>query len=383
MQNLLDEEELKQNENRKKELIDLIASKESLLFLGAGSSALVGYKVWTEIIKDLERLANECGSGFIIDKIKREGFPLSYVEDIKRHIENKTGCLNVYHALLYNEFSPKSPPSVIFHDTLINLPFKGIITTNYDTVLEAALSKKYPNFGHDNSLIIKEESAQRVSEFLLSFDHSRYQKRVAHLHGRFDEPASIILSHDDYVKKYGFEELNSGGPSKEANRPWSLHRKILWAILATRRVIFVGFSLNDPYFKFMLSLVSNDLWRWDHPIHYAIIGLSSEGDNAQLEKMRAKDLKRQFGIEVVFYEIIERSHRGLENMVNDINMGCKLHQRILNYPLKGDSTQLDSQSVDNREIAQTGSQGAFRNLHQSTWMESINRKMERNLNNED
>ena len=49
MQNILDEEELERNENRKKDLANLILSGEFLLFVGAGSSAFVGYKVLTEL----------------------------------------------------------------------------------------------------------------------------------------------------------------------------------------------------------------------------------------------------------------------------------------------------------------------------------------------
>jgi hypothetical protein len=346
MKSILGEGELKENESRKKDLIDLISSEQALLFVGAGSSAFVGYKDWIGIIESLEKIAIKCAPGFIIDRQKRENDPLYYIEGIKGHIKRETGDLNRYYNCLYKEFEPKKTKLTKFHETLIGLPFKGFLTTNYDTVLEAALASKAMKSSklestHDNSLIVTNELAQRVSEFFMSLDYNLYPKRIAHLHGIYSDSNSIILSSGDYERAYGFDKDTFKGETGA----WTLHKKLLWAILATRRVVFVGFSLNDPYLKIMLKLVSNDLWRWDDSIHYAIMGLSAGEDKANLEKTRAEYLKSNFGIGVVFYENVDGSHRALEHMVNDISRGCQSRQ--------------------------------------SKWMESINKSTERRLINED
>ena len=57
-------EERKKNEKRKRELIELVASREAVLIVGAGSSVRVGYVDWSRLLKELEDLAINCGEDF-------------------------------------------------------------------------------------------------------------------------------------------------------------------------------------------------------------------------------------------------------------------------------------------------------------------------------
>ena len=84
-------EERDQNEERKRELIDLVASGEAVLIVGSGSSARLGYVTWSGLIEELENLANRFGEG--LDQTHRNDL-LVYAEDIKLHISNKTGGLS-------------------------------------------------------------------------------------------------------------------------------------------------------------------------------------------------------------------------------------------------------------------------------------------------
>ena len=56
-------EERDENEERKRELIELVASGEAILIVGAGSSARVRYVTWEGLLDELENLANRCGEG--------------------------------------------------------------------------------------------------------------------------------------------------------------------------------------------------------------------------------------------------------------------------------------------------------------------------------
>ena len=137
-QEIFTPEERDENEERKRELIKLVASGEATLMVGAGSSARVGYVTWKGLLEELEDLANRCGPG--LDQRQR-GDDLAYAEDIKSHIQ-KTADIGKYYDLLDQLFKPKSPAYDEFHSLLIDLPFRGILTTNYDTVLEEALLAK-------------------------------------------------------------------------------------------------------------------------------------------------------------------------------------------------------------------------------------------------
>lgn len=336
-------EERDENEERKRELIELVASGEAVLIVGAGSSVRVGYVTWDALISALENLANECGEGL---ERRRRNDPLAYTEDIKSHISKAMSGLGRYYALLQNLFSPKNPPFDDFHRKLVSLPFRGILTTNYDTVLEAALGELEPRSAYDNSLVIDENSAGRVHEFLMAMNNDkRMTQRIAHLHGKFDIPESIILSIEDYHKVYGLRLPTNQG---QRNAEWTLHRKLLWAVLATRRVVFVGFSMEDPYFDNMLETVSTDLWRWDKSIHFAIMSISPEG--VESSKSNADRFKREYGVGTVFYEDSDDLHQGLEQIVDEIDEVCKV------------SNQSPAAQVD--------------------WLEEVNRRMERGIDDE-
>ena len=318
-------EEWDENEDRKRELIELVASGEAVLMVGAGSSARVGYVTWDGLLEKLENLANRCDKG--LDQ-SRKGDPLAYAEDIKSHICNKMGDLDKYHALLQKLFSPRDPPFTDFHTKLVVLPFRGILTTNYDTVLEAALGNLEQRTAYDNSLVIDENSAGRVREFLTAMNNGkRITRRIAHLHGKFDMPRTIILSIKDYEDAYGLDPINEEDQKKNE---WKLRSRLLWAVLATRRVVFVGFSMDDPYLKKILKTVNDDLWGGDESIHFVIRGISDK--NIKDAEDNADEFKSKYGVDTVFYQVLEdevpeKKHELLESFFADIVKRCESRKR--------------------------------------------------------
>ena len=314
-QEIFTPEERNENEERKRELTDLVASGEATLIVGAGSSARVGYVTWKGLLEELEDLANRCGSG--LDQ-RQKGDDLAYAKDIKSHIRNKTGSLRRYHDFLYNSFKQKSPPFDDFHKKLVSLPFRGILTTNYDTVLEAALGDLEHEFATDNSLVIDENSAGRVHEFLMTMNNDkRMTRRIAHLHGTFNPPNSIILSIEDYEYAYGLSLTDEDEQKKDESK---LRFRLLWAVLATRRAVFVGFSMDDPYFNKILETVSEDLWTWNKSTHFAIMSISSK--DAEDSKDKSAGLNDKYGVSTVFYEDSDNLHQGLIDIISEIYVAC-------------------------------------------------------------
>ena len=338
-----------ENEDRKRELIDLVASGEAVLMVGAGSSARVRYVTWDGLLEELESLACQCGCGFEKDEEKRVRKPLEYAEDIKSHICEKEGGLGRYYNLLDDLFKPKSPAYDKFHRMLVDLPFRGILTTNYDTVLEEALLGRKIEAEREGRqirpidvmpLVIGPDTPRLIHEFLLARNNDPHiPQRIAHLHGLYRYRESIILSTNDYIEAYGeyvaedneTENIEAEGKDEVNTRVvWTLHRKLLWAVLATRRVVFVGFSMEDPYFNKMLDIVSTDLWGWNKSIHFAVMGISNK--NIKDSKDRANTLKDEYGVDIVFYEILEnevpeKKHKLLESLFADIVKQCESGKR--------------------------------------------------------
>src|SRR5215207_2897922 len=140
-QPIFDAKELDANEKRKATLFDLVCTNETVLLVGAGSSASLGYDTLLKLLEKLEDLAVECDGSFRRDERRRTEQQLEYARDIKQHIKEHTGSLDRYHALISSSYGPRTPQCDDFHRTLVGLPFKGILTTNYDPVLEAALEQ--------------------------------------------------------------------------------------------------------------------------------------------------------------------------------------------------------------------------------------------------
>ena len=70
----------------------------------------------------------------------------------------------------------------------------------------------------------------------------------------------------------------------------------------------------------MLDTVSTDLWGWDQSIHFAIMSISPE--DAEVLKDKAERLKSEYGVDTVFYEDFDNSHRGLDHIVAEISERC-------------------------------------------------------------
>ena len=361
-----------ENTNRKRELIDHVASREAVLIVGAGSSVRVDYPDWHCLLKELKDLANKCGNGFKLDEEKNEGDPLTYLEyaeNIKLYICKHKDGLKKYYALLQNLFGPKDPPYKDFHRKLVSLPFRGILTTNYDTVLEAALGEIEPSSAYDNSLIIDGDSAGRVCEFLMAMNNDkRMTRRIAHLHGKFDPASSIILSIEDYKHSYGLKLTTT---QVQSDSEWTLHRKLLWAVLATRRVVFVGFSMDDPYFNQMLKTVSTDLWEWDKSIHFAIMDISLA--SAEVSKDKADRLKREYGVDTVFYEVLNNSHQRLEHIVAEIAEKCGVEIQPTIIPQERPDDK-DSRTDEKPASVESESGDVL------DWLERVNQRMGMKIN---
>ena len=366
-------EELNENLDRKRELKELVASRDAVLMVGAGSSVRVGYVNWPELLKQLEELACRCCGGFPANHNKRANDPLGYAADIKTYME-KIGFLTRYYAKLCELFESKTRQYNEFHKALISLPFRGILTTNYDPVLDAALSASETEFPTDSPLVVGTSPPRLIHDFLIRMvDDRRIPRRVAHLHGKYDLPESIVLGSEDYSKAYGIElrENESGRPPQSS---WTLHRKLLWAILATRRVLFLGFSMDDPYFNKMLEFVSSDLWGWDKVTHFTISSISLE--NAEDSKAKASRLRSKYGVGTVFYELVENSHAGLDHIVSELVKECAVEAQSASTPQDAGEY---SDAIDSEERRPDGSESED-NLD---WLSHANETMLKRIENED
>jgi hypothetical protein len=277
--------------------------------VGAGSSKIVGYSLWSELIKELENEARKIGD----DSSTQFSFrPTSDAEDDLKYASRLKEFLRdpIYFALIHRLFDGTKGCDDC-HVKLLQLPFRGIITTNYDHLLELAL---YKATGDPIEPIVVDEivtTNRELNRFFqsLNFGYGR-NNLVAHLHGSIKHPQSIVLCQEDYEKRYG---NLMGSPD------WPLHKRIIWALMATRRLVYIGFGMTDPFFRMMHGIVSGDFGTFGMETHYLITRYSTDDEKEAAEQLKfAQKLKERLGIQVVFFED-DKSYEGLKKYLHELS----------------------------------------------------------------
>src|SRR5262245_41996093 len=147
-----------------------------------------------------------------------------------------------YFAILRSEFSSQGRRPDELTSKLLSLGFDHFLTTNYDDLLERAM--KRGRGGRKREFVCWEET-ERVADFITQLGKSGPKNQfLIYLHGRFDDPAKIVLSDSDYRDRY-----------IENDRA----RKKLFAMFATKPIVFLGFSLEDPDFMLVFREVGASL----------------------------------------------------------------------------------------------------------------------------
>jgi hypothetical protein len=366
---LLDEV-LRQNLERKQAMFSLISSGEAIAFVGAGLSSgqYLNYPAWLQLLEKLAAAADEIAH-FKRERIMLEN-ALSSAEAIKEHFK-ANNALAKFKNILCREFSPRNDGNISpTHQRLVKLSFMAFVTTNYDGCLEDALNEySFSENGRmppNPCVIIKsnEEDRHMVSRFQRSLiaaseDRHRY---IAHLHGWHDDAENIVLTESDYAKAYGFV-IEKGRLMKE--KPSStLHRLFCWSLLASRRLVFFGCSMKDPYIKALLDAVAADLWEWNQAIHFVVLPIDEESIPSIDNQIAGF---RRYGLEPVFFDNRDRQYTGLDELLEEAlqvskveNASTKFRSELTKTSSGPDMTSSSRKQLEERQQISSG------------WLEEIN-----------
>ncbi|MFY9170704.1 MAG: SIR2 family protein [Candidatus Methanoculleus thermohydrogenotrophicum] len=327
-------------------LISLLRERRGVLMVGAGSSAIVGYPGWRDLITSLKKK-------FAPDLPEpASGDYLVYSDLIKESIVS-SGRIGEYHKFLDRTFEPHRNREnyTDFHSALIRLGFRGMVTTNYDKVLEFAAGAV--NNGRDyrpcESIDLCNRHRQyRVFEFLRSLSPENLYTSVLHLHGCHDNAREIILTRGDYLDKYGMRDPERGPSPRPGRILDSFHRKVIWSLLVMHPLVFVGFGMNDPFFMDMLRIVQHDFSLDADPVHFAIMRYTTDDERRAIESEL-----RGNGVQPIFYYAPRdqngvADHRGLQNMIFDLQNILARDQRRPAEPEagQGDLLEIPAEAAD-------------------------------------
>lgn len=281
-----------------------------LLVVGAGVSSAVGYPTFDDYAARLQGDFPTPLSGV-------DGKDPSAVAEAVRASLSADGRLDEFHAHLERTFGPagRNKPFARIHQLLVGAGFRGVVTTNYDSVLEDAV-RAGGDLCEDLDLCTPRPFA--VFDFLRAASAGRSRAFVLHLHGYFRNPSQVVLTTADYGERYGpYEEISTDGTQTVRRNLNTMHRKVMWALFVTYPAMFVGFSLRDPALRHIFDVINRDFERGRDLDHYAIIGAVDE-----VEEKRVGDDLVRYGITPVFYRVIPSpgpgypdDHSGLETLL--------------------------------------------------------------------
>ena len=263
------------------ELVDRVARGECVLFVGAGFSKGVTGVDWDGLLQTLAKglRAEERAGWERFDPLTKAQL---YVERHGRaRLERALAkCLGVDRDL--------TPYVKSLQETLLGMPFRTIVTTNYDRLVEATLDKLGVPYG------------TIIDDVDVHLPLPPRARRVIKMHGDLDLSDTIILTRDDYL-------------AYERSRPSvSL---LLRSLLLEHSFLFYGFSLEDLNFAFVYDRVES------------LRGLARAGAKSYAVLARPNPLLRKYwsnhGLEVLAVD----SHEEAAKLIGGLREQVDAHIR--------------------------------------------------------
>ena len=279
---------------------------KTVALVGAGFSARVGFPGWESLLERMEdRLSRVREKVDSTHRGSTQRLPatLRRFEDVLWRGEEYRERLGEaeYFAMLDEAFGIE-PGADACLDALVRLPFRHILTTNYDKAIEVT----HQRLGEPAPKCVNWADDDAVLRLMFSFlDYESSERYLIYLHGCIGDPSTIILTDRDYTKRY----LRSDAAVKK-----------LFAIFAMQRIVIFGFSLSDPDLMAILRQVTGSLG-FQSPRHFAFIGIHPN-EEREIDRRR---LRTKFGIEAIFYDKADK-HAQLRLLMDEMLRRCGAKQ---------------------------------------------------------
>lgn len=155
---------------------------------------------------------------------------------------------------------PEIKPSPALH-MLAALPFRFIITTNYDQLFEQALRSARSASGNLKSPLIRVYDPKRTaSPEQVPLDPSEDRPVLLKLHGDIDTPESIVVTEEDYITFIYRMGSSHYHPIHEKIRS----RMMEWPVL------FVGYSLRDYNLRLLFRTLRWNIDGANYPMSVSV-----------------------------------------------------------------------------------------------------------------
>ena len=209
-------------------MVGHLAKGRCVLFAGSGLSAWGNMPTWNSLLQIVvEKLGDEEPDMLHLEELKnllKRGKLLEIADFCKEKLGER-----LYSEILSERLRGDRVEIPDPHKIIVELPFSAVITTNYDKLLE----KAYTTLRDGLPRTPTHRDTDMLGSLLFNGDFF-----ILKAHGDIDRPESLILTTRDY------RELIHSNPAFDA---------IFSAILLTKAIFFVGYSINDPDFRLLLD----------------------------------------------------------------------------------------------------------------------------------
>lgn len=237
-------------------LVRKLRSGDCTPFLGAGASSGT-----LPLAGNLSRqLAETYGYPFTdrVDNLQEVTQFISVVE--RDSVTPKFEIAEYFQTLPEPDYSDPTEP----HALLSRLPIRVFLTTNYDDFMRRALvrSGKRPMAKTCAWYRRPAHLEGNGSELPPDYEPNRDEPLVYHLHGRLDEPESLVLTEHDYIEFL----VNLTKESTSTRGSQVVPMQVLPA-LTQRPLLFIGYRMRDWSFRMLFHGIVRevaDVAQWRH-----------------------------------------------------------------------------------------------------------------------
>lgn len=266
------------------ELVEDLARRKSVLFLGAGVSANSVSEDGTKRPPGWKQFLEEClkkcqGDTSTIERYVAQGDYLTACELLSARLRDE------WYELLAESFTrPKYKPAEI-HRLLFQLDCRVVLTQNFDKIFDV-----YAQAETSGSTVVKQYYDNDTPLVM-----RRNYRSVIKVHGTIDEPSKTVFTRKDYARV------------RHEHRPF---QSLVDALFLTHTFLFVGCSLADPDLRLFLEQHAHN--HPSAPVHYMTAPMSeipeevdqSIRDNHNLRLLRYADATGHGGLTDSFRQLV-------------------------------------------------------------------------------
>lgn len=269
-------------------LIEAIARRKSVLFLGSGISANACNDegkhplTWEAFLRDIlvKKSGKLEGKKDVIEQMLRQKDYLTACEIIVETLGDSD-----FGELAANEFRrPGYKPSDI-HEAVYRLDSRLVLTPNIDKIYE-----QYAMNESHSTVVVKSYYEDDVAKYLRTDDFL-----IIRVHGYVDNVSKIVFTHRQY---------------SEARCKYASFYRMLDALILTHTFIFLGCGISDPDIQLILENM-NFLYPGCLP-HYFVA--AKDAYSKEIER----SLLHNRNLELLTYDNFDGTHQQLLNELKEL-----------------------------------------------------------------